>query len=212
MILKNPIKKRVFDILFCVVALLVLLPVLILIAILVRMQLGSPILFCQLRPGLNCRPFTLYKFRTMTDARDRDGNLQSDEQRLTSLGRFLRHTSLDELPELFNVLKGDMSLVGPRPLLMQYLPYYTKREQLRHRVLPGITGWAQVHGRNYIPWDERLAMDVWYVENWSLTLDFLIIGRTIVQVIRSDGVAVDSNSVETDLDRERLDNLKKARW
>lgn len=200
---KNPMSKRVLDIVLCVLALIVLFLVFALLAILVRAQLGSPILFRQTRPGLSSRPFILYKFRTMTNAKDQDGNLRPDEQRLTWLGRFLRRTSLDELPELFNVLKGDMSLVGPRPLLMQYLPYYSNREQLRHRMRPGITGWAQIHGRNYTPWDARLAMDVWYVENWSLALDFVILWKTIVQVIRSDGVAVDSNSVEADLDQER---------
>ncbi|RKX62201.1 MAG: hypothetical protein DRP37_02185, partial [Thermodesulfobacteriota bacterium] len=149
-------------------------------------------------------PFTIYKFRTMTDAMDAKGNLLPDGQRLTPLGGFLRSTSLDELPELFNVLKGDMSLVGPRPLVMKYLPYYTDREQLRHSVRPGITGWAQVNGRNLILWDERLAMDVWYVENWSICLDLRILAITILKVLRREGAAKDPDSVEIHLDQERL--------
>jgi lipopolysaccharide/colanic/teichoic acid biosynthesis glycosyltransferase len=145
----------------------------------------------------------LYKFRTMTDDRDDTGQLLPDKLRLTSLGIFLRNTSLDELPALFNVLKGDMSLVGPRPLLMRYLPYYTDRENLRHSVRPGITGWAQVNGRNYLPWDERLALDVWYVENWTLGLDLKILLTTFMQVLRREGVSADPDAAETDLDWER---------
>lgn len=205
---KNTVSKRVLDVALCILALVTLFPVLILLAIFVRAKLGTPVLFRQIRPGLYGRPFILYKFRTMTNAKGYDGNLLPDERRLTSLGRFLRRTSLDELPELLNVLKGDMSLVGPRPLLMQYLPYYSNREQLRHQMRPGITGWAQIHGRNYTPWNARLAMDVWYVENWSLALDFRILWKTIVQVIRSDGVAVDSISVEADLDQERWEKTR----
>ena len=163
---------------------------LVIIAFLVRVRLGSPVLFKQERPGLREKPFAILKFRTMTDARDQDGSLLPDAQRLTRLGAFLRKTSMDELPELFNVLKGDMSLVGPRPLLTGYLPYYTERERLRHRVRPGITGLSQISGRNYLPWDERLEMDAWYVENVSLGLDLQIIFKTIREVLSTKDVAV----------------------
>lgn len=182
---------------------LFLLPILALIAILVRLGIGAPVLFKQERPGLHGKPFTLYKFRTMTDARDGKGRLLPDGERLTRLGTFLRKTSLDELPELFNILRGDLSLVGPRPLLMQYLPYFTATEALRHAVKPGLTGWAQVNGRNHLGWDERLALDVWYVENWTLLLDLRILMRTFRTVVRSEGVAVDTDTVETYLDQER---------
>jgi lipopolysaccharide/colanic/teichoic acid biosynthesis glycosyltransferase len=188
--------------------LVVLLPLMGILALLVRLRLGTPILFCQVRPGLYGKPFTIFKFRTMTDARDAEGNLLPDEHRLTPLGRFLRRTSLDELPELINVIKGDMSLVGPRPLLMQYLPYYTERERLRNSVKPGITGWAQINGRNYTPWDERLAMDVWYVENWSIRLDLRILVMTVFKVIEGEGVAVDPDVAETFLDQERESKLR----
>ena len=196
-------RKRLFDLLVGGAMAIVLLPVLALVALLVRARLGSPVIFRQLRPGLHGKPFALYKFRTMTDVRDHDGRLLPDRERLTSLGRSLRATSLDELPELFNVLKGDMSLVGPRPLLMHYLPYYSDRENLRHSVTPGMTGWAQVHGRNLTAWNERLAMDVWYVEHWSLGLDLRILGRTIWNVCTRAGVAVDTAEVEPDLSELR---------
>lgn len=195
--------KRVFDIVFGLLLLTVFLPVLGIIALLVRLLIGSPVLFLQTRPGLHERPFTLYKFRTMTDARDGAGNLLPDGERLTRLGRFLRSSSLDELPEFINILRGDLSLVGPRPLLPRYLPWYTERERLRHTVRPGITGWAQVNGRNGLPWDERLKLDVWYVENRSLLLDLRILFLTIWKVIRREGVAVDSYTLERDLDEER---------
>jgi len=152
------------------------------------MRVGSPILFRQTRPGLNGNPFTLYKFRTMTDERDVDGNLLSDSERLTKIGRFLRSTSLDELPELFNVVKGDMSLVGPRPLLMQYLERYTPEQARRHEVKPGITGWAQINGRNAITWEEKFKLDVWYVDNQSLLLDLKILFLTIVSVLKREGI------------------------
>ncbi len=185
----NPTLKRVLDILLSAVALVVLLPFLLLIALLVRITMGSPVLFRQQRPGLHGRPFTLYKFRTMTDARDEQGNLLPDEQRLTPLGRFLRSTSLDELPELWNVLKGDMSLVGPRPLLMEYLPLYTPEQFRRHEVRPGITGWAQVHGRNALSWEERFALDVWYVDHVSFWLDLKILALTLWKVLTREGIA-----------------------
>lgn len=199
--------KRIMDILLIVLGAPFFVPVLALVAGLVWAWHGRPVIFTQQRAGFNGKPFPLYKFRTMTDERGSDGTLLPDGQRLTPLGRFLRKTSLDELPELFNVVKGDMSLVGPRPLFLRYLPYYTKREGLRHSVKPGITGWAQIHGRNYLPWEERLALDVWYAENWSLWLDFRILLRTIVIVIARDGVSADPDEVETDLDQERRDKM-----
>jgi lipopolysaccharide/colanic/teichoic acid biosynthesis glycosyltransferase len=195
--------KSVLDPIMAVLALLVLSPILIGVALLVRIFLGAPILFRQERPGFHGKPFKLYKFRTMTNARDEGGQLLPDGERLTALGRFLRRYSLDELPELLNVVKGELSLVGPRPLLMKYLPYFTEREKLRFTVKPGITGWAQIHGRNYVPWNQRLALDAWYVENWSLSLDFRILVRTALLVLKKEGVSADPDMVETDLDEER---------
>lgn len=199
--------KRMMDLMLVILGLVFIGPVLALVAGLVWVQHGRPIFFSQQRPGFGGKAFRLYKFRTMTDERDSDGKLLPDGQRLTHFGRILRNTSLDELPELFNVIKGDMNLVGPRPLLLRYLPYYTQRELLRHSIKPGITGWAQIHGRNYLPWEERLALDVWYVENRSLWLDFKILLRTIVIVIKRDGVSADPDEVETDLDQERRDKI-----
>ena len=154
-----------------------------------RLKLGSPVLFRQRRPGLHGKPFTIYKFRTMTDARDAQGKLLPDAERLTPFGRFLRSASLDELPELFNVLKGDMSLVGPRPLLMQYLDRYTPEQMRRHEVKPGITGWAQVNGRNAITWEQKFALDVWYVDNKSLGLDGKIILLTLWKILKREGIS-----------------------
>ena len=165
------------------------LPVLALIALGVRLGKGRPVLFRQVRPGRHGRPFTLCKFRTMTDARDTKGDLLPDAERLTSFGRFLRSTSLDELPELWNVLKGDMSIVGPRPLLMQYLDQYTPEQARRHEVRPGITGWAQVNGRNTLTWEEKFAHDVWYVDHASLALDLRILFLTFKQVLVRDGIS-----------------------
>lgn len=181
---------------------LLALPLLILMG-LIRLKLGSPVLFRQTRPGLDGLPFKLIKFRTMTDDRDAEGVLLPDAERLTSFGRLLRATSLDELPELWNVLRGDMSLVGPRPLLMRYLPYYTDRERMRHRVRPGLTGWAQLQGRNTVSWDERLALDVWYVENRTMMLDFKILLQTVGVVLKREGVVIDPGAVMKDLDVER---------
>lgn len=181
--------KRLFDLMLTALALIILSPVLVVIAFLVRVRLGSPVLFRQQRPGLRGRPFILLKFRTMTDARDADGNLLPDEQRLTSFGRFLRRTSMDELPELLNVLKGDMSLVGPRPLLMQYLDRYTSEQMRRHEVKPGITGWAQINGRNALSWEDKFALDVWYIDHLSLWLDLRIILLTIWKVLRREGIS-----------------------
>lgn len=181
--------KRLFDIVIACLALLLLgLPLLFLIWQ-VRRKLGSPVFFRQTRPGLDGRPFNMVKFRTMTDARGSDGQLLPDADRLTSFGRFLRASSLDELPELWNVLKGDMSLVGPRPLLMDYLPLYTTEQFRRHEVRPGITGWAQVNGRNTLSWDDKFKLDVWYVENRTLWLDIKILWLTVRKVLMRDGIS-----------------------
>ena len=181
--------KRLFDITASVAALVVLSPLLFVLAVAIRWKLGVPVLFRQQRPGLGGRPFWMMKFRTMTDARDAGGALLPDGQRLTTFGRFLRTASLDELPELLNVVKGDMSLVGPRPLLMQYLVRYTPEQARRHEVRPGITGWAQVNGRNAITWEEKFRLDVWYVDNWSLWLDIKIIGMTILKILKREGIS-----------------------
>ena len=181
--------KRTFDILISLAALLLLWPVLLVLAVLVRVKLGRPVLFRQQRPGLHGRPFTMLKFRTMTDARDTEGNLLPDGERLSSFGRSLRSTSLDELPELINVVAGDMSLVGPRPLLMRYLDRYTPEQMRRHEVRPGITGWAQVNGRNAINWDQKFALDVWYVDHQSLRLDLRIFWLTVRNVLRREGIS-----------------------
>ncbi len=175
--------KRIFDLALTIPGLVVLFPILAVTALLVRIILGSPVLFRQQRPGLNEKPFYLFKFRTMTDARDTSGTLLPDAERLTAFGRFLRATSLDELPELFNVLKGDMSLVGPRPLLMQYLELYTPEQARRHEVRAGITGWAQVNGRNAITWQQKFEYDVWYVKHVQFSLDLVIILKTIQKVV-----------------------------
>ena len=180
--------KRLFDLLLCVPALIMFSFVMGFIALLVRFQLGSPVLFKQIRPGLRGQSFSMYKFRTMTDARGASSELLPDADRLTRFGRFLRGTSLDELPELFNVLKGNMSLVGPRPLLMQYLERYTPEQSRRHEVKPGITGWAQVNGRNALTWEEKFKLDVWYVDNWSLWLDIKIIFMTIWKIFKREGI------------------------
>lgn len=181
--------KRVIDLALTVPVLILFSPLLLVITLLVRIQMGSPVLFHQQRPGLNGESFTMYKFRTMTNARDSNGRLLADTNRLTSLGRFLRSTSLDELPELFNVLKGDMSLVGPRPLLVQYLDRYTPEQARRHEVRPGITGWAQINGRNALTWEQKFALDVWYVDNCSLWLDLKIIALTVWKVLRREGIS-----------------------
>ena len=180
--------KRFFD--FCVAlgALAVLLLPLAVVALLVRVKLGQPVLFRQVRPGLHGQPFMMVKFRTMTDARDANGQWLSDADRLTAFGRFLRSTSLDELPELWNVLRGEMSLVGPRPLLMEYLPLYSAEQLRRHEVRPGITGWAQVHGRNALSWEDRFKLDVWYVDNQSVWLDLRILGMTVRKVLAREGI------------------------
>jgi len=180
--------KRILDLAFTVPALILFSPLLAAVALLVRIQLGSLILFRQQRPGLHREPFTLLKFRTMTDDRDERGNLLSDAERLTPFGRLLRSTSLDELPELWNVLKGEMSLVGPRPLLMRYLDRYTPEQARRHEVKPGLTGWAQVNGRNALTWEDRFDLDVWYVDNHSLWLDLRIIAITACKTLKREGI------------------------
>ncbi len=183
------ILKRIFDGAVVLLALPIWLPLLAVLALIVRIKLGSPVFFRQKRPGKKGVVFELLKLRTMTNARDAAGRLLSDDQRLTAFGRWLRSTSLDELPELWNVLKGDMSLVGPRPLLIQYLDRYTPEQARRHDVAPGITGWAQIHGRNAISWDDKFKLDVWYVDHWSLGLDIQILIRTLVKVIRREGIS-----------------------
>lgn len=180
--------KRVLDLVVALSASIVLFPVYVSLAFLVRAKLGSPVLFRQQRPGLNGRAFTMFKFRTMTDARDALGQLLPDADRLTPFGKFLRSTSLDELPELINVLRGEMSLVGPRPLLMRYLDRYTPEQMRRHEVRPGITGWAQVNGRNNLPWETRFELDVWYVDHLSFALDVKILAMTVLKVLRRESV------------------------
>ncbi|MBI5714418.1 MAG: sugar transferase [Chloroflexi bacterium] len=180
--------KRVLDLTLASIALIVLLPLLVLLALLIQFKLGVPILFRQQRPGLHGKPFVLLKFRTMTNVCDSFGNLLPDAERLTPFGRFLRQTSLDELPEFINVLRGEMSLVGPRPLLTEYLDRYTPEQARRHEVLPGITGWTAVNGRNALTWDEKFALDIWYVDHQSLWLDITILAMTVWKVLRREGV------------------------
>lgn len=181
--------KRLFDLLVAGLAIVLLLPIILVLMLVVQFNFGYPILFSQVRPGLGGKPFRMYKFRTMTDARDEHGNLLPDADRLTPFGKWLRATSLDELPGLWSVLRGEMSLVGPRPLLMEYLERYTPEQARRHEVKPGITGWAQVNGRNAISWEEKFKFDVWYVENQSLFLDIKILWQTILKVVKRDGIS-----------------------
>ncbi|MDH4992795.1 sugar transferase [Aquamicrobium lusatiense] len=186
--------KRLFDVVVALCALAILSPLLVVLSLLIRRRLGSPILFRQVRPGKDGKPFEMLKFRSMTDARGADGALLPDADRLTPFGQFLRSTSLDELPELWNVLKGDMSLVGPRPLLMEYLPLYSPEQARRHEVRPGVTGWAQVNGRNALSWEEKFALDIWYVDNRSLRLDLKIIVATIGKVLKRSGISADGEA------------------
>jgi sugar transferase EpsL len=181
--------KRLLDIILAVFFLFLSAPIIVLVAFLVRINIGSPVFFRQVRPGYGGQPFAMVKFRTMLDLRDEQGQLLPNEVRLTRFGRLLRSTSLDELPELWNVLRGDMSLVGPRPLLMEYLPLYTAEQARRHEVRPGITGWAQINGRNQVPWEERFRMDVWYVDNRSLWLDLRIMFLTLFRVASRSGIS-----------------------
>lgn len=196
--------KRFFDFWISLIALICISPILLVVTIWLHFaNKGAGAFFFQERPGKNGKIFKVVKYKTMTDERDENGELLPDSERLTKVGRFVRSTSIDELPQLFNVLKGDMALIGPRPLLVQYLPYYTEREQLRHTVRPGISGWAQVHGRNTAKWDERLEMDAYYAEHVSLWLDLKVIAITIKNVLMRKDISVDSNAVEPYLDEER---------
>ncbi|MFP3852773.1 MAG: sugar transferase [Anaerolineales bacterium] len=184
-----PVRKRAFDLLLTIPGMLLISPILVLLALLVLVVHGRPVVFSQRRPGFRGEPFELLKFRTMRDLRDEQGQLLPDEQRLTGLGRWLRSLSLDELPELVNVLRGEMSLVGPRPLLMQYLSRYSHEQARRHNVLPGITGWAQINGRNAVSWQEKFQLDLWYVDHWSLWLDVKILAITLWKVIKREGIS-----------------------
>ena len=183
-----PLKKRGFDLIISTLGLIILSPVLLIISIMIIVIQGLPVLFIQQRPGYQAKPFKIYKFRTMSDEADPNGNLLAEEQRITSIGKILRATSLDEILELFNVFKGEMSIVGPRPLLMQYLSRYSAEQARRHDVLPGITGWAQINGRNAITWEEKFILDVWYVDNWSFWLDIKIIFQTVWKVLLREGI------------------------
>ena len=187
--MKSNVLKRLMDFVLASIGLLVLSPIIIATAVLIRIRLGRPVLFTQQRPGLHARPFRLRKFRTMTEERDAHGDSLADDVRLTSFGQWLRRFSLDELPQLINVIKGDLSLVGPRPLLMEYLPLYSAEQARRHDVKPGITGWAQVNGRNAITWQEKLKLDVWYVENQTLGLDLKILWMTLAKVSKGEGIS-----------------------
>lgn len=195
--------KRLFDILGAGLGFLMLSPAIAIVAYKIRRNMGSPVLFRQTRPGRHGKPFQMIKFRTMRDSIDADGRPLPDAERLTKLGRFLRSSSLDELPELWNVLKGDMSLVGPRPLLMEYLPLYSTEQARRHEVRPGVTGWAQVNGRNAISWDEKFALDVWYVDNRSLWLDLKIIWLTISKVIKREGISAAGEATMSKFEGEK---------
>ncbi len=186
--------KRVFDFVVAAVALVMLSPVLLVVALMIRRKLGSPVLFSQMRPGLDARPFRMVKFRTMRDAIDRNGNPLPDAERMTPFGAKLRAMSIDELPELWNVLRGEMSLVGPRPLLMQYVPLYSPEQARRHEVRPGVTGWAQVNGRNALGWDEKFRLDTWYVDNRSFALDLRILWLTVRKVVVREGISADGEA------------------
>ncbi len=189
--------KRLQDIVLASFGLILLAPIIAFVAVCIRRKLGSPVIFSQVRPGLHGKPFKMVKFRTMLNAFDADGNPLPDSQRMTRFGSFLRSTSLDELPELWNVLKGDMSLVGPRPLLMEYLPLYSQEQYRRHEVRPGVTGWAQVNGRNALSWEEKFKLDVWYVDNRSFWLDCKIIFLTVKKVMMRDGISADGEATMT---------------
>jgi len=180
--------KKIFDFALSLIAIILFSPLFVIIYLLIRVKMSNPVLFKQKRPGLNEKLFELYKFRTMTEKRDKKGDLLSDKDRITTFGKFLRKTSLDELPGLFNIIKGDMSFVGPRPLLIEYLPLYNEEQKKRHLVKPGLTGWAQINGRNAITWEQKFEYDVWYIENWSLCLDIKILLLTLVKVIRREGI------------------------
>jgi lipopolysaccharide/colanic/teichoic acid biosynthesis glycosyltransferase len=206
-----PISKRIFDLFATSLGLLLLSPFILLTALVVRIFLGTPVLFRQKRPGYKGQPFFVYKFRTMADATDSAGNLLPDSERLTRPGRFLRALSLDELPQLFNILRGEMSVVGPRPLLMEYLPYYSAEQFRRHEAYPGLTGWAQINGRNAIDWPTRLAMDVWYVDHWSFWLDIKIILITIWKVLKREGISQPGHATVEYFKGDPVDSGKNGR-
>lgn len=189
-----PVSKRLLDLILTIPGLILISPLLLVTAVLVRIQHGKPIIFRQRRPGYRSQMFTLHKFRTMTDQRNNSGSMKPDEVRITRLGQFLRGTSIDELPELVNVLKGEMSLVGPRPLLVQYLPRYSSEQIRRHDVLPGMTGWAQINGRNTLTWEDKFRFDVWYVDHWTLCLDIKILALTMWKVIRREGISQEGHA------------------
>ncbi len=190
--------KRAFDLLLGLVMLIVFFPLMLVLALLIRIYMGAPVIFRQMRPGLYGKPFYLYKFRTMSGETDSEGNLLPDKQRLTGLGRTLRRLSLDELPQLLNGLKGELSFVGPRPLLMAYLERYNKEQARRHEVKPGITGWAQVNGRNAVSWEEKFKLDVWYVDNKSFLLDLKILGMTAIKVLKAEGISGEGSATMTE--------------
>ena len=197
-----PVSKRLFDLLVTLPSLLILSPILLLVGLAVRLSQGGPVLFRQARPGYRGRIFTLYKFATMRNQLDADGQLLPDADRLTGLGRFLRASSIDELPELINVLRGEMSIVGPRPLLVKYLPLYSPEQMRRHDVLPGITGWAQINGRNMLNWQDKFRLDVWYVDHWSFWLDIKIIALTVWKVIKREGISQPGQATAVEFDGE----------
>jgi lipopolysaccharide/colanic/teichoic acid biosynthesis glycosyltransferase len=201
--------KRIFDLALTLPGLVVISPLLLILALLVLIYHGKPVLFRQMRPGYRGRPFYVYKFRTMTEDRDEQGNMLPDTHRLTRLGSFLRTSSLDELPELFQVMSGKMSLVGPRPLLMQYLERYTPEQMRRHDVLPGITGWAQVNGRNAITWEDKFRLDVWYVDHWSLWLDIKILAMTFWKVVKREGISQPGHATADEFTGSRLENSEE---
>ncbi len=205
------IVKRLMDIFGALLALCLFSPVMLWVAYRVRKTMGTPIIFRQVRPGLHEKPFHILKFRTMRDAHDKNGKPLSDEARLTPLGQRMRALSLDELPQLFNILKGEMSFVGPRPLLFDFFPFYSATEMRRHEVKPGITGWAQIHGRNNLDWDTRLAMDIWYVDHWTPWLDMRIIIRTVLTVIRREGVTTEGYATFLRLDDHRRSQAEAAK-
>ena len=202
--------KRIFDLTASLIGLIIASPIILITALVIRTKLGSPVVFTQQRPGLHGEPFYVYKFRTMTDERDENGELLPDDRRLTKTGRLIRKLSLDELPQLFNVLKGNLSLVGPRPLLMEYLPLYTPEQARRHDVKPGITGWAQINGRNAISWEDKFRLDVWYVDNRSFWLDIKILLLTVFKVFRSEGISqsghVTMEKFKGSVNKEGVDN------
>lgn len=207
---QNPV-KRGMDLLLAICGVILLSPVFLFVSIIVALKMGRPVFFRQLRPGLKGKPFYMFKFRTMKDAVDKEGNPLPDEMRVTEVGNLLRRTSLDELPELLNVIKGDMSLVGPRPLLMEYLPLYSPEQARRHDVKPGITGWAQVNGRNAISWKEKFRLDLWYIKHWNPALDLKIIWMTIRSVIKREGISAEGHATMPPFSGSEIPDEKKVK-